>query len=246
MSSTASDDWAAYFRRALRRLSQQKGEHFAEQLTPILFTNLRHKRPQNYLKRHPDKAPDDYVTHVTALYEELSGYLYQLQQEKSDSVWLPLCQKLTLWAQYELSRIPNGYLLGQPEDMAQEAVSALMTARFPYDTPFDPWARVILRNTRVAVQKRSQSSKISWISWEGHSETTAAAALVTVEDAVTTHQDLLQAIEMMTHEGRQRLILLRYFDGLSYAEMSQFMEKSASALYKLHCEAIEELKDILR
>lgn len=242
------DNWAAHFRQALHRLARQRGEQFAGQLEPILFTNLQHKRPQNYLKRHPDKAPDDYVTHVTALYEELSDYLYQLQQEKSDSVWWPLCQKLTLWARYELSRIPNGYLLGQPEDVAQEAVSALMTARFPYDTPFDPWARVILRNTRIAVQKRSQSYKLPTISWEEHIEAAAAVAAIArgnVEEVVASRHDLLQAIETMTHDGRQRLILLYYFDGLSYAEISQIMGKSASALYKLRFEAIEELQDIL-
>lgn len=246
VSHAATDDWAAPLKQALHQLARQKGEHLAGQIAPILFTNLRCKRPQNYLNRHPGSLLGDYVTHVATLYEELSGYLYQLQQEKSDIVWAPLCQKLVTWARGELNRTPNGGSLWQAEDIVQEAVTALMLARFPYDTPFDPWARVILRNTRIAAQKRGQQRKISLISWEEHIEASVATTtMVNVEEMVATQQDLLQGIEAMTHDGRQRLILLRYFECLSYVEISRIMEKSLSALYKLHFEAIEELQDIL-
>lgn len=246
MPPIASDDWAANFQRALRQLARQKGEQLAGQIAPILFTNLRFERPQRYARRHHDKPPDDYFNRVVALYEQWSGYLYQLQQEKSDGAWLPLYQKLTTWARYDLNRVPYGSWVGQAEDMAQEAVAVLMTARFPYDTDFDAWARVILRNTRAAAQKRSQFHRISWTSWEDQAEAVTATGLMgKMEETITMHQDLLRAIETMGHDGRQRLILLRYFEGLSYAEMSQIMEKSLSALYKLHFEAIEELQDSL-
>jgi RNA polymerase sigma factor (sigma-70 family) len=125
----------------------------AVSIRPIILKNLaRGKnagRVGNYLTGNPGKLPCDYVGRVADYYEELSCYLQQIQEEKSDQIWEPLFEKMQ-WLAYNYLRQKN-FMAGQQTfqlatDCAADAGGELVQAYFPYDTDFDPWACTIVQN----------------------------------------------------------------------------------------------------
>lgn len=67
---------------------------------------------------------------------------------------------------------------------------------------------------------------------------------IAAEEQQTTALKLIQALEQLT--GKQKeVIFLRYFEELSYEEISVLTNISVKSLYKLNNRAMEALKDIM-
>jgi RNA polymerase sigma factor (sigma-70 family) len=57
--------------------------------------------------------------------------------------------------------------------------------------------------------------------------------------------DLLDAIDQLSSEDRRTIILLYYFEGKDFDEIAEVLDRTKNALYKLHFDALENLRKIL-
>ena len=57
--------------------------------------------------------------------------------------------------------------------------------------------------------------------------------------------DLLSAVNKLNSEDRKRFIQLYYFEGLGFQEIAKILDRTTNALYKLHFDALENLRKIL-
>ena len=241
VTDLTSPDWNAQLDKALRLFARKRGCDLVKHIRPIVLANLKIGRFNYYLKRHPEHQLTDYVDYVADHYQQWAAYIILLQQTRSDQIWRLLHSKLTVWARHYLSSGKYNLAQGEAEDIAHEAMLVLITARFPYDTHFDPWARRILRNT--CAQMHRKAKEVAELREQQQSEQ-GPTPVRKLEESVAIHQDLLRSIETMSNPDRQRFLLLHYYQDLSFAEIQPIMNKTLSALYKLHFDALEEVREI--
>jgi RNA polymerase sigma factor (sigma-70 family) len=243
--------------QALDLLAEQRGLALKTAVSPFIYTNLDKGRVHNYLER-PDSSPADYVWRVADQYEQWHDYLCAVQIEKRDDVWQPLYKKLQTWAFRFLPRI--GYPtyasrddhIQQAHACAAKAALTLITACFPYDTNFDPWAYVILQNVthkhmnrQIKPLLKSQQQEIELDAYDDWLQNLLDPAGGESQRMVELRADLLQAINQLSSKARKQFILLYYFEQKSFEEIAVRMDKSLNALYKLHSDALENLRKIL-
>ena len=230
---------------ALQQLTKQEDETLVPMLRPIIMTNLEKNRVRYWLGNNENRSPQDYVYLVAENYARYKDYLYQLQNEKSDIVWQDLFTVLQKWAYHYLLRknfYPNQSTVSLASVCATEAAIVLLTARFPYDGDFMPWAHVVLLN--ICRRQLRQRQKSGFVPDENQ---------IVLEDelAVQAHSPtdelrlaLLEAIETLPQESWRQVLLLRYFDNLTPSEIALEMGKTASAIYNLHFKAMAALRKI--
>lgn len=230
--------------KILADVAPQRGVHFTATLRPILLANLERGRIDFYLDHHAQAELHEYVWRVIEYYDRLSPYLRKIQQTKSSEVWEPLLQLLSKWAYRILQRIADlSTNLGQlAAECAATAAGKILTAHFPYDTEFEPWAYVLVRNV-CHQQLRHENRDLDPIDDE---------QIMQIPDLATTdlaqvrelRQELLAAIEQLASVARQQVIVLHYFQGQSLPEIATLLGKTISAIYKLHFDALTELRKI--
>ena len=244
--------------QALHRLAEQRGSELATAVASITFTNLGKGRVQNFLERQ-GYSPSDYVWRVADKYEQWHDHLYAVQIEKRADVWPPLYEQLQKWAFHYLPRI--GYpsyasrdeRLQQAQVCAAEASLVLINAFFPYDVNFDPWACILLQNVarkemdrRVKPNLEAQKQEIELDAWDDWLQNLLNPADGDEQRLVDLRTDLLGAIGQLSSEDRQQFILLYYFEGQTFKEIAAKMNRRLNALYKLHSDALENLRKILK
>jgi RNA polymerase sigma factor (sigma-70 family) len=245
-------------KQALHLLTEQKGAELATAVTPIIFTNLDKGRMQTFLEKQ-NCTPSDYVRRVANTYEQWHEYVQAVQIEKRTDVWQPLYEQLQKWAYSYLPRI--GYpsyarrdeRLQQAQTCAAEAAVTLLDAYFPYDVNFDPWACTLLQNvTRKQMNRRirprleAQRQEIELDAWDNWLHNLSDPAGEDDQHLVERRVDLLKAIDQLSSEARQQFLLLYYFEGKTFKEIAALMGKSQNALYKLHSDALDNLRKIWR
>jgi DNA-directed RNA polymerase specialized sigma24 family protein len=55
----------------------------------------------------------------------------------------------------------------------------------------------------------------------------------------------LEAVEQLSSDARRELIIQLYFSDYSFKEIAEKLNKSLNATYKVHFDALNELRDIL-
>ena len=131
-------------------------------------------------------------------------------------------------------------------ECAADAGAQIIGSHFPYDTEFDAWAYTLLRYTwlkqlnRGKQQKRIPETKLV--------ELDVLLPRLNIVGGMSDEQrsnwrfDLIAGMERLATAGRREVLWLRYFENLTYEEIAARMGRTISAVYKLHFEAIEELK----
>jgi len=242
---------------AIQSLKESLGHDVVTTIAPIIATNLSRGRVQRYLAKKSGANPEDYVKRVVDHYERQREYVTAVQVTKSDEIWQPLYEQLQKWAYHYLRRrrFPHE---GRSSERFEHAVTCatetagvLIKAHFPYDINFDPWAAVVLQHVcQKHIKKFSNPSRYpeeglvaldAWDEW--------LANIPDLDSLEGQHQaelrcDLLNAIEQMT-ETKKQFILLCYFDNKTFKEISVLLDKRVNALYKVHFDALIELRKIL-
>ncbi|MFN8597860.1 MAG: RNA polymerase sigma factor [Anaerolineae bacterium] len=228
----------------LSAVAQQRGVQFAAALRPILFANLERGRIDFYLDGQAQAQLHDYVGRVADYYDRLSPYLYNIQQAKSPEVWEALSQTLRQWAYGILWQAPG--LIADLNQLAAEyadaAAEKILTAYFPYDTEFEPWAYVLVRNVCRQLLRREHPS-LELLDDERLVQT---PDLAQADDTRRRdlRRDLLVAIEQLSSDARRQMIVLHYFQGYTLPDIAVRLNKTMSAVYKLHFDALAELRKI--
>ena len=210
--------------------------------------NLKNGRGNFFLENIPNASPQDYVFHVVETYERLSPYVQGVQIERSPDIWIELYETLQKFAYNFL--VKKGLYSGKSTfhlgiDCATDAAIAILDARFPYDTDFDPW---IYNFVKFACLKRIQqgvkrSNNMKEVIYQDVVLDEFSAPVLNnqrrdiIIDAINAYLQL--------SENRQEVLRLRYEKGLSSKEIAIQMGKSVNAIDKLHFDAIRQLRQLL-
>ena len=235
---------------ALKALSESRGDRLARQIRPILLANLDRGRVQTFIDGSLDRIPT-YVEYVADLFGALNGLLHQLQSERREDAWEPLFERMQAWAYNFFLRkgfSRDDHTQEIAAECATEAALNLLTAYFPYDTDFDPWAHIIVQNMcRKFIDRAFRKSVIP------------EDRLVAMEENLVGTDDLLlesQALQNASGDelknalaqlsnARRTVIQFIYFDELAPEEAAQKMGKSVGAVYNLQFHALRDLRKIL-
>jgi RNA polymerase sigma factor (sigma-70 family) len=237
--------------RAIQAVALEKGNTLAQAITPVIFTNLDRGRIHHFLEVQGNDDVAAYVWRVAGCYEEWHHYLYQLQIEQCAEVWEPLYEKWQRWAYHYLLRRGFGQSGSDRFEHAVECATTaaiqLLHARFPYDVAFDPWASVLLQNVvnkHVANEKKGLDKLIDLARVERGQEALPVSTMLEEADLAELRQDLLKAIEQLASEARKQVIWLHYFDSYTFPQIAEMLGKSENAIYKLHYDALNDLRKI--
>lgn len=243
---------AEAIQRAIQIIGIEKGDHWVRAITPVVLTNLDSGRVHYFLDKQSHHRPFDYVRCVAEKYGQWHDYLFQLQEERCAELWYPLYKKLQRWAYHYLNRknFPhNGRdRFRHAVDCATEAATRLLHARFPYDIDFDPWLSVLLQNViRKHIDreyKEMAKNPLSLDDGEEWQNILPALTSAPNTDKFALRFDLLAAVDQLASEARKEIILLHYFEGYSLPQIASKLDKSDNAVYKLHFDALSNLRKI--
>ena len=231
----------------LNNLAKQRSPEFAQKIRAILYSNLERGRIDFYISGEIDLI-NEYAQRVVKNYDKFSAYINTIQIERNEAEWQPLFENMQVWAYnyfLAINHPPGKMTMESAIARATEAAIVLLDAHFPYDTPFAPWARVIVVNTcKKFVRKTlkvSNKSNLNPIDLDKLENLLTSSQKKDWEDQ---HIDLISAIEQLT-DTRKEVILLSYFEGLSPDEIASRINKTKQAVYMLRFHAIEDLRKIL-
>lgn len=235
--------------QALNQLVVMRGENFATEVASIVWKNEESGRVEWYLKNNKNSQPGDYVQRVTHYYTELYSYVYSLQVVKEEIVWTILYPKLFGWAKSILSKYRQGYdnLYEITQDVTQKTFITIVEATFPYDTDFDPWAYLVVRNIALGHShlgtscKESAENSLEVIDFKLHQLGSSVEEQIIKENEIKA---LHEAIACLPYKQRQ-FIELFYLELRSYQEIAEITGSKSNTLYKLHFDALKTLGKIL-
>ena len=216
-----------------RDLSNVRGTSHARAIEPIVTQNYQLKRVHKFLNRRQIDTSNQYVWQVSDHYHTYHPYLTKLHGHDTVT-WHDLLGKVEEWTRYHTLKAD---CFSSWTDCLQESVLAISQARFPYDTSFDQWSHTIVRNKCLQFAKKTKAIR--------DKEVQNLALLAVIADGdgeKIDYVDLLDAIDDLCSDSRKIFVLLKYFDGLTFKEISCKMEKSTGSLYKLHFDVLCELR----
>ena len=235
---------------ALETLAQHKNMELVSKIRPILYANWDRKRVQTYIEDHTSTVAE-YVNRVAGRFEALNPYIHKLQIERADEVWGPLVKDMQKWAYRYL--VKKGYNASQTtweiaEERAHDAAKSMLTAHFPYDTEFEPWARVVVRNACLKyIRSNAADPPVLEDSLENLEDKLSGLTGFASQDEppmANEFGDLFAALEKVSNSRRQ-VIKMKYFQGLSPSEIAAKLGKSVPAIHLLQFRALEDLRKIL-
>ncbi|MCI0394541.1 MAG: RNA polymerase sigma factor [Chloroflexi bacterium] len=230
------------------------GKEKARPAEQLVVTNYERGRVEHFVSGRSDVdfLLDEYIWRVADNYAHLNAYVVAIQIQQSDAVWTPLYGKLQRFVYLYLRKqnfYPGDQTFELVKEYAAEAGLVLISAYFPYDTEFDAWAyrlveNVCRRQMRKARKKKAIPDELL-VSLEGPLALQAHTGRAEARSRDLRH-DLLNAIGQIASGVRQKVLILRYFEGFSPKEIAAELDKSVGAVHTLHCKAIEELASIWR
>ena len=242
------DDLRTDIEQALREVSQSRDNQFAAKIRPIILENLKNGRGDFFLENIPNTTLRDYVLYVVETYENLISLIQRIQIERSPDVWEPLYENLQKLAYNFLMKrglYPGPATFQLAVDCATDAAIAIIQARFPYDTDFDPWVYNFVKYSCLkSIEKATKRSKNlkEIIYQDGVIEKIIGPDIQSHSWGIII--DIINAYLELT-ENRQQVLKFRYEHGLSSKEIAIRMGKSVSAIDKLHFDAIRQLRQLL-
>jgi RNA polymerase sigma factor (sigma-70 family) len=138
------------------------------------------------------------------------------------------------------------------EEYAQEACHQIYQAHYPFDVPFEAWAKRITLNCVLERQQRSRDLLDQGTFIHTDVESPILSLLVELSfseynpfEYVDWRLILLDAIEELPSEAQRKVILLGFFYGWSTEELSKNLDRSRQAIYNLRDRALKALRSIL-
>ncbi len=242
----------AALNEALTELAVSHGDTLAHDLQTIISTNLARGRVHFFLNGMENRSPRHYVCRVAVIYARLHPLISALQEERSETAWIDIEKQICgITANYLRRYKLAAYHLTKDllQDYAQEASARILTARFPYDIELMPWISIIVRN--VCLQKLKAMQKDTLINEQDLSELAETLPELLHNTSrggdpnfAGQRHDLLNAIEKL-NPARKQVILLHYFEGLTFPEIAEKMDRTIPAIHQLHFQALKDLKKLV-
>ena len=236
--------------KAIEALAKQKGLDLATKIRSIVYANLDRKRVQKFMENDLGSV-NEYVNQVLEKYQLSSSYIHQLQIERSSEAWEPLLRDMQKWAYRFL--VKKGFLEIKPtwenaQECASEAARNILQAYFPFDTDFEPWARVVVQNTCLKFIRNSAKSvpvvEENLEDLEGALQSLSSTAFSDEFHQGDEHDALFEAMSQLT-DPRRQVLEMKYFHGLSPNEIAIKMGKTVRAVHSLQFRALQDLRKIL-
>lgn len=222
----------------------------AQQLKPLLLTNLDRGRVQRFLDKNTASV-HDYVWLVAQSFLTLRTYLHQLQITRDPSVWAPLYQRMQTWAYNFFLRknfAADEHTREIAVECAGEAATHLLDAHFPYDTEFDAWVHVLVQHTcRKFIDRALRKSVVPLEQRVELTDDLTAPNELLLETQLLQRElsaGLQAALDQLT-EARRNALILVYLEGLEPEQAAQKLGKSVSAIYSLQFHGLRDLRKIL-
>lgn len=237
----------------LEDVAQKHGTAFADCIRPIIDANEEKGRLAYFLEGDSTKTASDYVWFVVDGYLQWHALLEQIQQERSESVWEPLRDKLVHWTYHFLLRKgfhPGKETLRTAEEYVTEVAIAILHADFPYDTELDAWLQQIVIYiccNQIEVWKRQEEIGKK-LAQELADEKVLKVGNGGIEHQVTFGEESLrvyQAIWKLKNPKMRQVVWLRYYGEFSSQEIAEIIGSSYRYVDKLHWQAKQLLGKIL-
>jgi RNA polymerase sigma factor (sigma-70 family) len=217
----------------------------------LLHRSVEYGRATRALGENPEEQKcREYVDNVIVFYQKYHSTITCLERQDPE-IWTATINKIRMWA--------NGYLKNQHidgslrtksvEECVPNAVLAYLSSVYHYDTEFDAWFCVLVQNVcRKYIKDQMRNGRM--LEKEALSIDEVDYLLEKLADdreldsrrLKELRSELLEATKRLSSEARQQLIILYYFSGFSFKEIAQTMGKSMNAIYKLHFDALNELR----
>lgn len=229
-------------------------EQLHHKILVVLHRSVEYGRANRVLGDNPDNnACDEYVAQIITHYEK-HHFLVTCLEKGETEAWALVMEKIQRWASGFLKRqgIHGNLRKSSVKECVTNAVLAYLSGVYHYDTDFDPWLCVLVQNVCLKYIKEqrhpNQIQQEEAISYEQ-----SRFPIETLIDGGASHSQqlkdirlmLLEAIEGLSSEARKELILLYYFHGYSFKEFASKTNRTLNAVYKLHFDAINELRENL-
>lgn len=230
----------------LKKMEPEKGA----KISIIVMNNWADGRVDKFFKNKTEESSYNYICRVDNYYSICHEFVSQIDSGDEDA-WNELLVKLRKWAYVFLRTkgLPNHLnLIEIANDCANDAGGRLVNIRFPYDVHYDSWCCRVVQNVCFNYIRQHTDKKMYADFDMDLSETDEWLRELSISDETKSAEmrlDLLDAIEELSSEDRKLFIILYYFEGRSFAEISEILERTPNALYKLHFDALENLRKIL-
>ena len=241
----------AQVENALLEVQQEEEPALARAVAHIVWANAEQGRLAKFLAAGDVADERDYVRCVVSRYREQYDYVRRLQESEDAQVWEALFTRLQKRAYGVLTKkqflIP-GERYEHAVQCATDAALVIARRRFPFDTYFHAWANVVVyyvcgNHVRQARNGRSvpDEAQVSLDAWDGWLQNVADPAAEVAHSRVEQRHDLLQQVATLA-EAQRNFVMLYYFEQKSYEEIAALMGRSKNALYKLHFDALTNLR----
>ena len=219
-----------------------------EAVAPIVLLNLAEGRVEKFLESGTTQTVEQYIQRVVRYYLKCHESIRLLEAEQEEA-WQEFIQKLVKWAYAFLRRkgVPEHIGRAQiADDCGHEAGARLANIRFPYDVHYDSWSCRVTHNVCLNyIRKHTEKLEYVDLDLSEVSEWLAASSKPADTIQADKRMDLLNAIDQLYSEDRKTFILLYYFEGKDFDEIAEILDRTKNALYKLHFDALENLRKIL-
>jgi RNA polymerase sigma factor (sigma-70 family) len=246
-------DLAARLEKALNhRLPENTGQRRA--IRTILNRSVEYGRAARVMGDDPDDdACGEYVDQVITCHEKFHKLLTCLEANDPEA-WAILIRKIEYWAtKYFKKHNIFGPLQAQClNECVPNAVLAFLSSAYHYDSDFDAWFCVLVQNVckrYIRDERRAAyagpEKTLSLEEFTSLFEAPADNNEIDARRLLEMRQNLLEAVEKLSSEARKELIILHYFMDYSFKEIAGRMHRTLNATYKLHFDALNELRDNL-
>lgn len=224
-----------------------KEPEMGEELVCVVLANVMEGRVKKFFESETEDTLADYIQRVVFYYKENHEFTSRLACEDREA-WEELLEKLRKWAYSFLKKkgVPVQADLNQiAHDCANEAGARLGKIRFPYDASYDSWACRVTQNVCYSHIRRN-ADKVKYVELDvaEAAEWLQALGKPDYTNQADKRMDLQQAINHLHSEDRKHIIVLYYFEGRSLSEIATILDRSMNATYKLHFDALENLRCI--
>ncbi len=228
---------------------EMKEPEIGPELETILLDNWADGRIEKFFNSQTEDRLYDYICRVVKYYKKCHQLVSKIEAG-NDAAWEQLLEKLSKWAYSFLKRkgLPSYVDLMQVAvDCANDSGARLMNIRFPYDVHYESWACRVVQNVCLNYIRKN-TDRLAYVDYNSDlSETDEWLHELSVPSGTyraENRMDLLDAIGQLNSDDRQRFIILYYFEGKSFLEIAEILERTPNALYKLHFDALENLRKV--
>lgn len=226
-------------------------EEIIGRVTHIICENVKRGRFKISLDAGRERDLEGYVRYVVGNYQRQCAKVEGLQVERDSDLWQPFYEDVKDWVyDYLISRgfVPNEGTFRLVQDYRSFAVEQLMLAHFPYDIPFERWARTVVQHVcRKQIDRAMCHKRLCDKQMVGLEQWQSGAIYRSHEDeliALILSDELLAALRDLPTNYRV-VIQLHDLGDMEYQEIADVMKKTVRAVYNLHYKAMKRLREIL-